>query len=1340
MFWKKWMPIVMVALMVFSLFSPNALAEVNANVVDSQLLDLQTGEKVAGVNPAAIEDLSATAAIKGRVLKGTTPLANLVFSAHRVDSLQSWVDFMTDENGYFSSHLPDGVFQVDGIWVDEESKWYPVNQQFTVKNSELVGSSELLIQIFEEKHNVTGTIKKGDEVLGDLVFSLRSTTREELWYDAKTDENGQFSLALPNGTYMIEGIWDAEIWGWYPIKKEFTVTDSVQLDIDVLKDTPHEAKPNVTGKLTNKGKVLSHLVFSIRTTTGDVKWYDARTDKNGNFQFVLPNGTYKLEGIWVESELTWYILNKDLVVDGSLSVSFDVLEENRAIQNVNGQLKNGDKAVANTVFSIHSINGEEVWFDTKTDEEGQFGFILPDGEYQLDGIWQVAEEKWYVLNEQFAVVNGALVGVNTLEINLIPAVPTNGNVYGIVTDGGKAIENAKVEIRKDDGSGTNYQQLTDANGKYELNLPNGDYYVYSVSNEVIGNVMMNLSITIEAGKLIVNGTEKESLDLELPGQTLTIQFTGPEGPIPNGYISFNGPTTHLYYSVKTDTNGQFIGRLADGNYTIYSVNANNGSYFYYHIPFVVRDGVLYMNDQVKSQIEISLPALNFSALLELNGKAMSNAVLLLEKDVNGRIFNIQPRTNETGKVVARLTDGLYQIKQVYDFNQYQSYKINQSFEMVNGKIVENGVIVDQLTINASKQELQFVEQDGTPVKHAQIRISNVNGGYTTYLNTNENGILDHFLFDGDYKIVQADGEFLTIPFSVKNQQLVVDQVPKNKHVVTLSPITVSGKAMETTGAALTGTVFGVTQDATYHNWNVEIKENGVFHLRLPDGKYSFRGISVENWTDLNKPFEVENGLLKVNGVIQPEFILSLPPVTLHGKAYDENGQQLKGSSYISIREDREFFGTFYSKSVKDGEFSFRLPDGNYKVASLQIELGSSIALDIKFSIVNGQLTVNGQSKDFLEVNLKQPNLFGSLVDENNLPLANARLNLSKDNDPLNSVTILTDQAGNFSTPLSDGHYAFTDVTIQEKGYQIDVLFEIRENKLFVNGVAQAQLAIKLPPVSLKGKVVNTDGAVITNAGITIQRVEGDIKHYYKNLDATGQFDMRLPDGNYQVNNITLHEDRTYYPLNIRFTISGGKLVMNGVQQDFLTVTLSQQYTFEMFVKDDGKPVVDATVFWGVKGANGSRGYDTDANGKITIQAENGEYHIRMAFLSNYDYVPMYIDFSIIDGKLFMNGEEQEQLHLSIPKGRVVGEVTNSQGPVAGAPILISKVEDYKETSLGNTNTLTNGQYGFRLEDGEYNVKVIYESRVVQTKRIRIEDGLLYVDNVQTDKLDFRLNP
>ena len=69
-------------------------------------------------------------------------------------------------------------------------------------------------------------------------------------------------------------------------------------------------------------------------------------------------------------------------------------------------MKDG-QPVADSWVSADTVTGEKQWFNGKTDENGDFSLTLPDGEYQIDGVWVDSESKWYPLVVSFTVQDGA---------------------------------------------------------------------------------------------------------------------------------------------------------------------------------------------------------------------------------------------------------------------------------------------------------------------------------------------------------------------------------------------------------------------------------------------------------------------------------------------------------------------------------------------------------------------------------------------------------------------------------------------------------------------------------------------------------------------------------------------------------------------------------------------------------------------------------------------------------------------------------------------------------------------------------------------------------------------
>ncbi|MHC0037563.1 S8 family serine peptidase [Pseudoneobacillus sp. C159] len=253
-----------------------------------------------------------------------------------------------------------------------------------------------------------GYLTLDHQALGNLQFSLRNADGSQ-WYDMTTDANGIFTHNLPDGNYVVEGIWKAPT--WYPLNMKFTLTNGLvngsALKIEALDYQADLTAGNVTGTLSSGTNALTNLEFSIHSVDGN-DWYAARSDSKGQFVFNLPDGTYQVDGIWVAAKNRWYELNQQFTVvggklQGSDSLAIDV-KASKPNYNVTGTLYKGYQEIPDLVFSLRTESGD-AWYSAQTDEDGKFGFNLPNGTYIIEGIWIGSEGKWYALNKK-VIVNG----------------------------------------------------------------------------------------------------------------------------------------------------------------------------------------------------------------------------------------------------------------------------------------------------------------------------------------------------------------------------------------------------------------------------------------------------------------------------------------------------------------------------------------------------------------------------------------------------------------------------------------------------------------------------------------------------------------------------------------------------------------------------------------------------------------------------------------------------------------------------------------------------------------------------------------------------------------------
>jgi lactocepin len=374
-------------------------------------VDLAENEIQISRRPVFVDATAATLKVVApQVVPVTAESTNLQISVK--DNFDSIRVYVNDEEVLFNSGPSSWTTAVPyAKTFNTEVGLEDGNNTFVVRVVDLAGFATLqTVNVYKLQENENqGRLLLGDNPLANVTFSLYSTGSSQVWYDFTTDENGFFTHNLPDGNYKIDGVWVAPT--WHVLNKSFTVQNGLvngdALVVNALDYTvPTDSGQNVFGTLSNGSNGLGNITFSLHTLDGS-KWYDGRTDAAGKFAFKLPDGTYQVDGIWVESQKKWYVLNQQFTVTGGKLVGNTELQifvlSASVDSNVTGTLTKGTEALSNVIFSIHTTTGEEVWYDTQTDEQGNFGFKLPNGTYMVEGIWLDSEGKWYVLKQEFTV-------------------------------------------------------------------------------------------------------------------------------------------------------------------------------------------------------------------------------------------------------------------------------------------------------------------------------------------------------------------------------------------------------------------------------------------------------------------------------------------------------------------------------------------------------------------------------------------------------------------------------------------------------------------------------------------------------------------------------------------------------------------------------------------------------------------------------------------------------------------------------------------------------------------------------------------------------------------------
>jgi hypothetical protein len=698
---------------------------------------------VSGATSLPIEVVPPGAGVTGSLTENGAGLANVTFSAHATGGSSTWYDFQTDNAGnIIAAHIPDGSYQVDGIWVSSESHWYALtNQTFTVTN----GAGSLNISL-TSAFNITGTLTKGTAAVPNTLFSIQNTASGQ-WYDVQTDASGAYKLSLPDGSYQLAGVWVGSESKWYPLQQTITVTNgkinnSSTWNIDVTA----APKPNVTVSITKAQYNVTDALVNVQSKGADQTWYSAQNDGNGKYSFNLPDGSYHIDGVWVQLDNKWYpnkldfdVVNGQVVNSQPLSIDISVVPGN-----VKGQLVNGTP-VNNTVFSAHTVGANPVWYDTQTDALGNFIFNLPDGDYQIDGVWVASENKWYPKVVTFTIASGQLQGQTQLLIDL----QTKPNVSGSVTVGNSPASLASVTIL-DTASNQYYYTGTDQNGKYAIQLPDGNYMVESIFTADYQTLYVNKNFSVVKGQLTLNGAAANTLDVA----PLNVQGTVYDGnvPVANASVNIMDYSTAGTTNVPIDANGVFSIDLPDGNYSIDSVNVN-GSNIYIYTDFTVTNHIVYVNGLAQDQFSINLPPVVASGNVTADGTPIPDGTIWFTNLADYSFGRAD--VDAKGNFSIRLADGDYTLDSVDSSVLSNTVFLNKSFSVKSGKLVVGTTTLSQMNIalpSAVTGSLKDTNKNPLAGYMIEVEDANLNWISTT---TAANGSFSLRLPDGAYTVIDV---------------------------------------------------------------------------------------------------------------------------------------------------------------------------------------------------------------------------------------------------------------------------------------------------------------------------------------------------------------------------------------------------------------------------------------------------------------------------------------------------------------------------------------------------------------------------------------------------------
>ncbi len=1060
-------------------------------------------------------DLPSTPApseIKGNVTKGGTPLKNVSFSVHSMGTDPVWYDTKTDDDGHFTlKGLPDGDFQLDGIWSTEDSKWYLLQLKFTVEDGRLSGAEALSIDISTQLKSVKGHVTKGEAPVSNIWVSAHTTGGNVTWFDAKTDQTGAFDLTLPDGDYLIEGIWIESEAKWYPHNVEFTVLDGgLKGQSELLINLEKESPGNLAGTVFDGSKAAANAALYLENAETS-EFFGVNADENGQFSLELKDGNYYVVSVTTNDIYYLYkqftVENGKLLIDKVEAKSLDVnIPPASLVMEVH---VNGQRIVTDGVKVINDEHGYGYW-EYADQETGRITYRLPDGTFTVEGYY--GEDGFFHYINQSITVEDGTTNPSPYIINIEDGA--ENFLTGSVRNESGVIPNTEFYIIEKNYE-WHYQVQADAEGKYSINVPDGDYFISDVNSGGSLYGLVDIAFEVKGGKV----NNQNQFDIVVSAKTLKGRLVNDGVPIVGEFYfkrDMNGAATE--YSWSTDSQGSFSLRVPDGNYTITTAYGND-DWYEVNRTIEVANGTTNPNPFI-----IDTAKGNVTGSVNDDGGSVAEAEFFIDKVDSSSYYWVV--SDSHGKFSVNIPDGDYFIHQVWGGNLPSNQYANEFFSVVKGKVIREGAPVNELSLKLPGETLKAkLVNHITPVAgevFVSQKINEVTFDYYAVLDSN--GEFSLRVPDGTYSVYRLfttdDILDLNVDVEVKNGTTV-----PSPYVIDISngdPI-LQGVVQDADGVISAGmiTIERYTESG-YDGWYNTEFTNGEFSMDLPDGTYKVVEIEENNGivTLLNQDFSIEGSRLVVDGAAASKLTIKVPAITLKGTLWDGDTQVQSAELFVIKNNDD---GSIYAYTNEQGVFSARLPNGSYTVEEAFLANNERIRLNQDFDIIAGKLTINGEETSSLEVHLPKVNVTGTLSDGQNV-LADHHLTVFDSDGYYFSTETAGD--GSFQLRLPDGDYKVHEAKYFSEmndyvNYPLQTAFSIADGELQVKGTPAEELTITLPAVTLNAQIVD-GGKPVAHASLRfIRELDGQFSYFYPMTDEDGSMSYRLPDGTYTLENITL---------------------------------------------------------------------------------------------------------------------------------------------------------------------------------------------------------------------------
>lgn len=732
-------------------------------------------------------------------------------------------------------------------------------------------------------------------------------------------------------------------------------------------------------------------------------------------------------------------------------------------------VRDGIHPVKNSQLVIQSKEKSQKVTLISTNSKGELSTKITDGDYSVKAVNK--GNQWYSTNESFTVKQGKVkssekqvIQVSDKKEAKVAGPKSELNIEGKLVEGEKGLKGNLVVSKYTSEYDEEVMLIpTKGNGEFSTSLEDGNYLLFGVEFED-GFYRQELYFSVVDGILYINEEMQKSLMISLPALSYKGKVTDGSKPVSEVGIDLERVINEEDYNfefvehVRTNKKGEFsLRELQDGQYM---VSVYHETYYAWKkVMFEVENGATYIDGEKANLLNILVPTITLKGQLVEGKTPITNAWIGIEGyDDNGEqtgFFDMG--VDKKGNFGYRLADGQYVIREVYENNRQSM--VNVAFEIQNGKMVQDGVTKDSLTINLPPVTLKGQLEDQGEVLQGHIYVEKTTEeGIVEWYNasTDESGMYSLRLTDGNYKVTGAylyemnQEVSLATEFQIQNGKLFVDGDQKELLTLQLPPVSLNGVVLDGENLVTGGSVTYSTADETSYYWS-GISEDGKFLGRLVDGEYKIKSVYLYDDTqvELNQEFTIQNGSLYLNGEPQESLVIKLPAVTVIGTLLD-NGNPVPG--FLSVYSISNEYQTFYYGSAnEEGKFQLRLPDGEYVFDNVYLYDDTSFRPETGFTVLNGELFVNEEKLETLQIEVPALNLTGNVYNGDQL-LTEGYVNVMGVGAEGSWYSSWINEEGSYKFRLPDGEYELQSIDSPAHGYvYFNKFFSVVDGRVVVDG-------------------------------------------------------------------------------------------------------------------------------------------------------------------------------------------------------------------------------------------------------------------------------------------------